>query len=244
MIPVQANILLIEGKRADRPSFFMGLTRKGFHVVSVSSGSNALERLSEKLPHLVLVDAASMRTSGKRICQSIRQLAPAVPVVLVVEKDPGDSNSYGANVILAQPFTLQKLLNRIRPLLPAADKNLLIAGPLELDVDQRWVRCQDRQTSLTPRLVTLLQTLIKHKGEVIDRRELFRQVWDTGYTGDTRTLDVHISWLRQAVEEDPRHPQLIKTVRGVGYRLDVAPGDAPADLSANSRQPAKSMPDA
>ncbi|MEN4100584.1 MAG: helix-turn-helix domain-containing protein, partial [Anaerolineaceae bacterium] len=61
---------------------------------------------------------------------------------------------------------------------------------------------------------------------------------------DTRTLDVHISWLRQAVEEDPRHPQLIKTVRGVGYRLDVAPGDVPADLSANSQQPAKSMPGA
>jgi DNA-binding response OmpR family regulator len=234
--PVKANILLIEGKRAEHPSFFMGLTRKGFHVESVSSGSNALDRLSEKLPHLALVDAASMRTSGRRICQSIRRIAPKVPIVLVVEKDPVDIGSFGADVVLAQPFTLQKLLNRIRPLLPAEDANLLVAGPLELDMEQRWVRCQERQTSLTPRLVNLLHLLIKRKGEVIDRRELFRLVWDTGYTGDTRTLDVHISWLRQAVEEDPRHPRLIKTVRGVGYRLDVEPENGPG---SNHRQPRK-----
>jgi DNA-binding response OmpR family regulator len=243
VIPVKANILLIEGKRAERPSFFMGLTRKGFHVESVSSGSNALDRLSERLPHLVLVDAASMRTSGKRICQSIRQLVPGLPVVLVVEKDPDGADKIGANVILSQPFTLQKLLNRIRPLLPVDDKNLLVAGPLELDMDHRWVRCQDRQTSLTPRLVTLLQILIKRKGEVIDRRELFRQVWDTGYTGDTRTLDVHISWLRQAIEEDPRHPRLIKTVRGVGYRLDIDPDFGPLNFSSNHR-PKKAKPEA
>jgi DNA-binding response OmpR family regulator len=236
--PVKANILLIEGKRAERPSFFMGLTRKGFHVESVSSGSNALDHLSDNLPHLVLVDAASMRTSGRRICQSIHRIAPKLPVVLVVEKDPVDTVSFGADVVLAQPFTLQKLLNRIRPLLPAEDANLLVAGPLELDMEQRWVRCQERQTSLTPRLVNLLQLLIKRKGEVIDRRELFRLVWDTGYTGDTRTLDVHISWLRQAVEEDPRHPRLIKTVRGVGYRLDVEPDNGPKQGS-NHRQPKK-----
>ena len=242
MNPVKANILLIEGKRAERPSFFMGLTRKGFHVESVSSGSNALGRLAEKLPHLVLVDAASMRTSGKRICQSIRQVAPGVPIVLVVEKDQNGAEKFGANVVLAQPFTLQKLLNRIRPLLPAEEKNLLVAGPLDLDTDQRWVRCADRQTSLTPRLVNLLQILIKRKGEVIDRRELFRLVWDTGYTGDTRTLDVHISWLRQAVEEDPRHPQLIKTVRGVGYRLDVEPDNIPVELNTNHKQPKKTNP--
>jgi DNA-binding response OmpR family regulator len=108
-------------------------------------------------------------------------------------------------------------------------------------MDQRWVRSQDRQTSLTPRLVNLLQVLIKRKGEVIDRRELFRLVWDTGYTGDTRTLDVHISWLRQAIEEDPRHPRLIKTVRGVGYRLDVDPDNGP-HLNSNHKQPKPDKP--
>jgi len=77
-----------------------------------------------------------------------------------------------------------------------------------------------RQTSLTPRLVTLLRILMEHPGEVIEREAIFRQVWDTAYTEDTRTLDVHISWLRRAVEIDIRNPRYIKTIRGVGYRLD------------------------
>ncbi len=227
VIPTKANILLIEGKRAEHPSFFMGLTRKGFHVDSVSSGTVALTRLAEKQPHLVLIDAASMRTSGKRICQSIRKQAPGVPIVLVVEQDVDSTNGLDANVILAQPFTLQKLLNRIRPLLPSEEKNLLVVGDLQLDTEQRWVRYQNRQASLTPRLVALLKALMDRKGEVIDRKDLFRLVWETGYTGDTRTLDVHISWLRQAIEEDPRHPRLIKTVRSVGYRLDLDTEDNP-----------------
>jgi DNA-binding response OmpR family regulator len=74
---------------------------------------------------------------------------------------------------------------------------------------------------LTPRLVHLLKTLIEHRGEVIERKALFSQVWETNYTDDTRTLDVHVSWLRQAIEADPDAPQFLKTIRGVGYRLDV-----------------------
>jgi DNA-binding response OmpR family regulator len=97
----------------------------------------------------------------------------------------------------------------------------MIAGPIQLDTEQRLVRCENRQVRLTPRLVILLKILMEHPGELIDRKELFRQVWDTAYTVDTRTLDVHVSWLRQAIEEDPRHPKYIKTIRGMGYRLDV-----------------------
>ena len=74
---------------------------------------------------------------------------------------------------------------------------------------------------LTPRLVELLKALMAQPGEVIDRTVLFSKVWETEYTDDTRTLDVHISWLRQILEDDPRHPRYIKTLRGVGYRLDV-----------------------
>jgi DNA-binding response OmpR family regulator len=75
--------------------------------------------------------------------------------------------------------------------------------------------------------VTLLKILIDHPGELVDRKDLFRQVWDTAYTVDTRTLDVHISWLRQAIEEDPRKPKYIKTIRGMGYRLDLEGGQRP-----------------
>jgi DNA-binding response OmpR family regulator len=221
---MKAKILLIEGKRADRPSFVAGLARKGYQVESAANGSEALARLKEVAPDLIIVNAASMRSSGRRICQSIRSRARDVQIVLIMDgenPDSEDKNSLTADVILKLPFTLQKLMNRIRPLLPAEQKDLLTAGPLQLDLIQRWVRIGSRQTSLTPRLVHLLKLLMEHPGEVIERETLFRTVWETAYTEDTRTLDVHISWLRRVIEEDPRSPVYIKTVRGVGYRLDV-----------------------
>lgn len=220
---MKAKILLIEGKRADRPSFVAGLTRKGYQVESVANGSEALVRLSPFAPDLIIINAASMRTSGKRICQSIRAHSHSTHIVLVTETQSTDSieKEELADVVLPLPFTLQKLMNRIRPLLPSEMKDLLQIGALQLDPTQRWVRIGNRQTSLTPRLVALLKILIEHPGEVIEREYLFRTVWDTTYTEDTRTLDVHISWLRRAIEDDPRNPQYLKTIRGVGYRLDI-----------------------
>jgi len=111
--------------------------------------------------------------------------------------------------------------NRIRPLLPVEPRAVVTVGPLQLDVEQHMARLGNKQARLTPRLVILLRAMMERPGEVINRKELFSQVWDTNYTADTRTLDVHMSWLRDALEEDPRHPVYIKTVRGVGYRLDL-----------------------
>lgn len=222
---MKAKILLVEGKRADRPSFVAGLARKGYQVESAANGSDALARLRDFAPDLIIVNAASMRSSGRRICQSIRSRAQGAHIVLIMdgqnpESDPKSDQS--ADVVLVLPFTLQKLMNRIRPLLPAEQKDLLEVGRLQLDLTQRWVRIGNQQSSLTPRLVHLLRILMEHPGAVIEREYLFRTVWDTAYTEDTRTLDVHISWLRRAIEEDPRSPKYIKTVRGVGYRLDMA----------------------
>ncbi len=217
-------ILLIEGKKTDHPSYFSGLIKKGFQVDTAPSGSAALEYLAGKMPNLVLVDAASMRSNGLRICQSIRKNADGVPIVLMVDENFTNLNNISADVVLIQPFTLQKLLNRIKPLLPIEQKDMLQVGDFRLDIEQRWVVIQNRQARLTPRLVALLKTLLERPGQLIERNDLFRMVWETDYAGDTRTLDVHISWLRQALEEDPRNPQYLKTVRGVGYRLDVEPG--------------------
>lgn len=216
-----AKILLIEGKRADRPSFYPGLTRKGYEVKSVPSGKAAQEHLENGHAHVVIVDAESMRANGKGIVRALHRAAPHLPVIFIAEAAYEAPENVGADIVLIQPFTLQKLLNRIRPLLPVNEANLIKAGPLALNVDHRWVRCDDRQTSLTPRLVVLLKLLMDRPGEVLKREDLFSKVWETAYTDDTRTLDVHISWLRQAVEEDPRHPRFIKTVRRVGYRLDI-----------------------
>lgn len=196
--------------------------RKGYQVESAPNGSLALARLDSYKPHLIVLDAASMRTSGKRICQSVRAHATQIPMALILSPDQTDAyeNESIADILLVLPFTLQKLVNRIRPLLPADSKDLIQVGPIGLDPVQRWVRVGSRQSSLTPRLVTLLRLLMEHPGEVIERDSLFRQAWDTAYTEDTRTLDVHISWLRRAVENDFRNPRFIKTIRGVGYRLD------------------------
>lgn len=218
---MKAKILLIEGKRAEHPSFASGLTKKGFLVESVPNGSAALEHLEHDHPKVVVLDAASLRTSGRRICLSIRQHAPGLPLVVVLDQQANGIDKLNADVILVQPFTLQKLLNRMRPLIPEENQNILHVGALQLDIEQRLVRCGKRQVRLTPRLLTLLKMLMDNPGIVIDRRDMFRQVWETEYIGDTRTLDVHISWLRQALEEDPRRPRYIKTVRGVGYRLDA-----------------------
>lgn len=221
MASIRARILLIEGKRGGIPVFLGGLTGKGFDVTPFQNGKAALDYLAISTPHIVLINAASMQTSGRRICQSVRQLAPDTPILLIVDESYKNQGKVEAEALLTLPFTLQKLLNRMRPLLPAEERNLIKAGPLHLDIDQRWVRMNNRQISLTPRLVVLLRVLMDHPGEVIERETLFKQVWETDYTGDTRTLDVHVSWLRQAIEEDPRHPRFVKTIRGVGYRLDV-----------------------
>jgi DNA-binding response OmpR family regulator len=144
-----------------------------------------------------------------------------LPIVLITDDKAEPNDKWEANVILVMPFTVQKLVNRIRPYLPTEEKNLVHIGPIRLDTEHRRVRCLSKQPRLTPRLVSLLKILLEYHGEVVERASLFKQVWETEYTLDTRTLDVHISWLREAIETDPRHPRFLKTIRGVGYRLDV-----------------------
>lgn len=224
---MKTKILLIEGKHSDHPSFVSGLTKKGFQVESVPNGNAALKRIHEAHPHLLIVDAASLRTSGTRICQALRRVAPGIPLIVILEEAALEDKKLQADAVLHLPFTLQKLINRIQPFLPTTPANLLQAGPIQLDIQNHVVRCYNRQTRLTPRLMTLLRMLMEHPGEVIEREKLFREAWQTTYAGDMRTLDVHISWLRQAIEEDPRNPRLIKTLRGQGYRLDVENFDTP-----------------
>ncbi len=218
---IKPRILLVEGKRTDHPSFAAGLTKKGYLVESVPSGAAALAHLESNKPDLVVIDASSMRTNGKRICQSLHQQNTDMPVILVLDKDADPKDNYDANSVLFLPFTMQKLVNRVKHLLPIQNNGGLQAGELILDVEQHRVILKDRQIQLTPRLVVLLKILMEHAGEVINREEMFRKAWETDYTGDTRSLDVHMSWLRQAIEENPRHPEYIKTIRGVGYRLDI-----------------------
>jgi len=216
----KTTLLVIEGRHAEIPSFAADLQKKGFDVVSAQNGSEAVSKLKQTNPSLVVVNAPSLRSTGIRMCLSLRKKDPKVPIILIVENEKLVDKEL-ADSVLSLPFTVQKLVNRIKALMPGDGDNMVSIGPIRLDVENRRVRSLGKNTKLTPRLITLLQLLMDKHGEVVEREALFKKVWETNYTGDTRTLDVHISWLRRAIELDPDNPKFLKTIRGVGYRLDV-----------------------
>ena len=215
----KATLLVIEGRHAEIPSFAPDLQKKGFDVVSAQNGSEAVSKLKQLDP-IVIVNAPSLRSTGSRICLALRKKDSKVPIILIVENEKAIDKSL-ADSVLVLPFTVQKLVNRIKALMPGDGNNVFSVGPIRLDLENRRVRSLGKNTKLTPRLITLLQILMDKHGEVVEREALFKKVWETNYTGDTRTLDVHISWLRRAIELDPDNPKFLKTIRGVGYRLDV-----------------------
>ncbi|MFZ5885945.1 MAG: response regulator transcription factor [Chloroflexota bacterium] len=214
------TILVIEGRHAEIPSFATDLQKKGFDIRSFQNGSQAVSKMKQTNPSLVVINAASLRSTGIRICLAVRKKDPKLPIILILESEKAVDKEV-AEAVLVLPFTVQKLVNRIKALLPSDGKNVVTAGPIQLDLDHKRVRCLSKNAKLTPRLITLLQILMEKHGEVVERESLFKKVWETNYTGDTRTLDVHISWLRRAIELDPNNPKFLKTIRGVGYRLDV-----------------------
>jgi len=215
------KILWIEGKRAESPHFVPGLRRRGYQIELTATGNEALNYLTKSSPNLVVINVASLYYPGKRIARSIRKRINKTPILMIVNNDYPIAPDPCVDEYLCLPFTPRKLLNRIEALLPGESENILQNGPIKLDIDRRRVCCEERVTSLTPRLTELLSIFLNNPGVVLEREALFRQVWKTEYTEDTRTLDVHVSWLRKVLEEEPRNPRFLQTIRGVGYRLDV-----------------------
>lgn len=215
-----AKVLLIESVRANGKSFSPAL-KKRYDLTLAFSGKQGVSLAQDLLPDIVVLDAVSMRTSGDRICRKLRTCLPDTPIIHIRPPlDAGDS-VIDADVVLCHPLTWRKLVNRIKRFvdIPQKDEELLQVGPFSLNVVKRTLLVGDQEQRLTPKLAGLAEIFLKHPNTVIARKTLIQQVWKTEYMGDTRTLDVHIRWLREMVEENPSKPQVIKTVRGVGYRL-------------------------
>jgi DNA-binding response OmpR family regulator len=219
--PHPQSLLLIEKHRKLEICFNGALLRKGYTVLQVNSGGDGLVSLNGFRPDVIVINAASLRTNGLRICSWYHNRLPSIPVILIVAEDEPIADADSVNVIMHLPFTVQKLVNRLRSFEQTFNQDILVRGPLQLNPKTRMVTYYDKSTYLTPRLTLLLQVFMQNNSQPLGREELFKRVWDTDYTGDTRTLDVHISWLRKVLEENPTNPQLIKTVRGVGYLLDL-----------------------
>ena len=219
--PQQQSLLLIEKHRKLEICFKDALLRKGYTVSQVNSGGEGLVRLNGFQPDVIVINAASLRTNGLRICSWYHNRLPNIPVILIVAEDEPIADADSADIIMHLPFTVQKLANRLRSFKQTFDQDVLVRGALQLNRKTRMVTYFDKTAYLTPRLSMLLQVFMENNSKELGREELFKQVWETDYTGDTRTLDVHISWLRKVLEKDSTNPQLIKTVRGVGYMLNL-----------------------
>lgn len=217
----QVKVLCIEGNRNHEYAFADELAKRGYRVKTVNNGTAGINLLPEFTPSIVIINAASLRTDGSRISKRFRNCLPTCPIMLIVPDHTDLAKNSEVNIVLQLPFTVQKLINRMQLFQHNREEDVCTVGPLQLNAASHMVTYHGKECCLTPRLARLLLELMKTPGEVVPRETLFRRVWETDYLGDTRTLDVHISWLRRALEDDPHHPALIRTVRSVGYKLDL-----------------------
>jgi len=176
----------------------------------------------EHHPAVVILDAISMRTPGERICQMLRNRLGETPIIHLYDAAKKEMNS-PADVLLQHPFTWRKVINNVERLCNTNSDEIITCGPFTMNVDRRILYAHGQETALTPKQALLIETFLRHPGEVLDRKLLMERVWDTDYLGDTRTLDVHIRWLRKALENGSGKPRYLKTIRGTGYRLDIEP---------------------
>jgi DNA-binding response OmpR family regulator len=214
------RVLLIESARDNGASFAASLKRK-YQVQIAHSGKQGLVMASDRQPDVIVLDAASLRTSGDRICSKLRATLGGLPIIHIrsAEAEPTPTD---ADVLLLLPFTARKLINRIEHFaVSPVESKVLEAGPFSLNLEQQTLTTPWSEKKLTPKLVALMELFLQNPEQTLGRKQIMQQVWNTDYIGDTRTLDVHIRWLRKVVEPNSRRPQYITTVRGMGYRFVI-----------------------
>lgn len=218
-MPSPATILLVEGVRPSS-SLAPMLDGRNYLILRASNGKEALHHVHTQTPHLAIVHASTLHTDGQRICLELRAAAEHLPIVIVIRRH-STATIECADEVLIEPFTRRKLFGCIGRLLPQNQGEVLLVDDIALNLDTHVVRVGRVEHRLTPMKARLLEEFLRHPGEVLSREYLMKSVWRTNYTGDTRTIEVHMRWLRQIIEADPAQPARLQTIRGIGYRSTI-----------------------
>jgi DNA-binding response OmpR family regulator len=222
------TILVVDDEPTLRETLVDALEADGFRVVAASDGREALAAFRAERPDLVLLDLMLPELSGIEVCRIIRAES-GVPIVMLTAKDSELDKvvglELGADDYVTKPFSLRELSARIRALFRRAEQGLAVEGPpavidlgrVQADLGGHRLLRDGVVLPVKPKAFELLAFLIRHPGQVFTRDHLLEHVWGYDYAGETRTVDVHVHWLRSQIEDDPGHPAFIHTVRGVGY---------------------------
>jgi DNA-binding response OmpR family regulator len=221
-----SRILLCQAPDTQLPQLEAALAKKEHDVVGVldlTDLDNLVQVEALKPVDLAIVDASSA-LDGTASCHAFYQSYPNIPMLLLIAEEEqigAETRDLTRGNVLRMPFTPRKVTNRVERVITRPHSTILTVGDLTLDMDKRCVARGDIVRRLTPRQAQLLEVLMRNAGHTLTRKYLMETVWETDYMGDTRTLDVHVRWIRERIEEHPSSPRYLRTVRGVGYHFDV-----------------------
>jgi len=226
-----AKILIVEDDRNLLDTLKYNLRKEGYNAVTAIDGAEALDIARREKPDLIILDIMLPKLSGFEVCRILRKETTVPVLMLTAKADEVDKIvglEIGADDYMTKPFSMRELLARLGAMLRraemaigrAGDAEVLIIDGLEIDVARHRACLGGTTLELTPKEFDLLTFLARNKGFVFSREQLLERVWGYDFAGDTRTVDVHIRWLRQKIEREPTKPERLVTVRGTGYKLE------------------------